>query len=34
MSFKAIVDGEVDELPETAFLMGGDIDEVKRKARS
>lgn len=31
-SFKAIVDGEVDELPETAFFMVGDIDEVKAKA--
>lgn len=31
-SFKAIVDGEVDNLPESAFFMVGDIDEAKRKA--
>lgn len=31
-SFKAIVDGEVDNLPESAFFMVGDIDEVKKKA--
>ncbi|MDD5602637.1 MAG: F0F1 ATP synthase subunit beta [Eubacteriales bacterium] len=31
-SFKAIIDGEVDELPEAAFYMAGDIDDVKRKA--
>lgn len=31
-SFKAILDGEVDDLPEQAFLMVGDIDEAKEKA--
>lgn len=32
-SFKAIVDGEVDHLPETAFFMVGGIDEVYAKAK-
>ena len=32
-SFKAILDGEADDLPEQAFLMGGDIDEAKEKAK-
>ncbi|MEG0356206.1 MAG: F0F1 ATP synthase subunit beta [Christensenellaceae bacterium] len=32
-SFKAILDGEVDELPEQAFFMVGDIDEAKAKAK-
>ena len=31
-SFKAIVDGEVDDLPENAFFMVGDLDDVRRKA--
>jgi len=31
-SFKAILDGEVDDLPESAFFMVGDIDEVRKKA--
>ena len=31
-SFKTIVDGEVDDLPESAFFMVGDIDEAIRKA--
>ena len=31
-SFKVIVDGEVDDLPESAFFMAGDIDDVKLKA--
>ena len=31
-SFKAIVDGEVDALPEVAFFMVGDIDEAKATA--
>ncbi|MDR2514691.1 MAG: F0F1 ATP synthase subunit beta [Christensenellaceae bacterium] len=31
-SFKAIVDGEVDELPENAFFMVGDLSEAKEKA--
>jgi len=32
-SFKAIVDGEVDDISETAFFMVGDIDEVIEKGR-
>lgn len=32
-SFKTIVDGEVDDIPEGAFFMVGDIDEVKAKSR-
>ncbi|KAI4453102.1 atp synthase [Holotrichia oblita] len=31
-SFKAILDGEVDNLPENAFYMVGDLDEAKIKA--
>ena len=31
--FKAILDGEADDLPEQAFLMVGDIDEAKEKAK-
>jgi len=31
-SFKMIADGEVDDLPEAAFFMAGDIDDVKYKA--
>jgi F-type H+-transporting ATPase subunit beta len=31
-SFKAIVDGEVDDLPENAFFMVGDLSEAKEKA--
>jgi F-type H+/Na+-transporting ATPase subunit beta len=31
-SFRQIVDGEADSLPETAFFMCGDIDEVRAKA--
>lgn len=30
--FKAILDGEMDEYPEEAFLMVGTIDDVKKKA--
>ncbi|MBO5384383.1 MAG: F0F1 ATP synthase subunit beta, partial [Ruminococcus sp.] len=30
--FKAIISGEMDEYPESAFLMVGTIDEVKEKA--
>jgi len=33
-SFKAILDGEADNLPESAFYMVGDLDEVKAKAKS
>ncbi len=32
-SFKAVVDGEVDDLPEQAFYMVGDLDDVRAKAR-
>ena len=32
--FKAILDGEMDEYPEAAFLMVGTIDEVKEKAKT
>ena len=32
-SFKAIVDGQVDDLPESAFFMVGDIDEAIAKAK-
>ncbi len=31
-SFRTIADGEVDDLPESAFYMAGDIDDVKLKA--
>ena len=31
-SFKAVVDGEYDHLPENAFYMVGGIDEVVAKA--
>jgi F-type H+/Na+-transporting ATPase subunit beta len=31
--FKAIADGEMDEYPEQAFYMVGDIDEVSEKAK-
>ena len=31
-SFKAILDGECDDLPEQAFLMVGDIEEARKKA--
>ncbi len=32
-SFKAIVDGEYDHLPEQAFYMVGTIDEAVEKAK-
>ena len=32
-SFKAIVNGEVDDLPEGAFFMAGDLEDVRRQAR-
>jgi F-type H+-transporting ATPase subunit beta len=32
--FKAVVSGEVDELPEQAFYMVGGLDEVRQKAES
>jgi F-type H+-transporting ATPase subunit beta len=31
-SFKAIIDGELDELPEQAFLYCGGLDDVLAKA--
>jgi F-type H+-transporting ATPase subunit beta len=32
--FKAICDGEYDDLPEQAFYMVGGIDEVMEKAKT
>jgi F-type H+-transporting ATPase subunit beta len=32
-SFKAIVNGEADGLPEAAFFMAGDLEDVRRAAR-
>ena len=32
--FKAIIDGEMDDYPESAFLMVGTIDEVIEKAKA
>ncbi len=32
-SFKAILDGEADSLPESAFFMVGDLDEARSKAK-
>lgn len=32
--FKAIIDGEMDEYPESAFLMVGTIDEVIERAKA
>ena len=31
--FKAIIDGDMDKYPESAFLMAGTIDDVLMKAR-
>ena len=31
--FKAIIDGEMDEYPEAAFMMAGTIEDVKEKAK-
>ena len=33
-SFKAILDGEADDLPEVAFLYVGTIEEARKKAES
>ncbi len=33
-SFRQIVDGEADDLPEAAFFMVGSIDEVREKAKT
>ena len=30
--FRAILDGEMDEYPEAAFLMVGTVEDVKAKA--
>jgi F-type H+/Na+-transporting ATPase subunit beta len=30
--FKALIDGELDEIPEQAFLYAGNVDDVQRKA--
>ena len=30
-SFEAILGGELDHLPEAAFSMTGDVDEVPRR---
>jgi F-type H+-transporting ATPase subunit beta len=32
-SFKAILDGDVDDLPEQAFYMVGTIEEAREKAQ-
>ena len=32
-SFKAVVDGEYDHLPESAFYMVGGIDQAVAKAK-
>ena len=32
-SFEAILGGELDQYPEAAFSMAGDVDEVREKAR-
>jgi F-type H+-transporting ATPase subunit beta len=32
--FKSIVNGEVDDLPEQAFYMVGNLDEAKQKAET
>ncbi|MCR5484937.1 MAG: F0F1 ATP synthase subunit beta [Clostridiales bacterium] len=33
-SFRQVVDGEADDLPEAAFFMVGDIDEAREKAKT
>ncbi|MEX1177304.1 MAG: F0F1 ATP synthase subunit beta, partial [Nitriliruptor sp.] len=30
--FKALIEGDLDELPEQAFLYAGNVDDVQRKA--
>ncbi len=30
--FRALIEGELDDLPEQAFLYAGDVDDVQRKA--
>ena len=33
-SFRQIVDGEADDIPEAAFFMVGNIDEAREKAKN
>lgn len=33
-SFRQIIDGEADDIPESAFFMVGDIDEAREKAKT
>ena len=33
-SFKGILEGQYDDLPEQAFYMGGTIDEAVEKAKA
>ena len=33
-SFKALVDGEADDIPESAFFMVGDLEDARKKAFS
>ncbi len=33
-SFRQIIDGEADDIPEAAFFMVGDIEEAKEKAKT
>ncbi|MBQ9921166.1 MAG: F0F1 ATP synthase subunit beta [Clostridia bacterium] len=33
-SFRQIIDGEADDLPEAAFFMVGDIDDAREKAKT
>ena len=33
-SFKAVLDGEADDLPEQSFYMVGDIDGAREKAQT
>ena len=32
-SFKAVIDGEADDLPEAAFYMVGDLEDARKKAQ-
>ena len=32
-SFRAVVDGEADDIPEGAFFMAGDIEDVRQRAK-
>ena len=33
-SFKEILDGKLDDVPESAFYMAGDIEEVRERAKA